>query len=123
MARELSRARTALASTLVSASSATAPPYVGFTPYIPASSRSPVSPVTPQSSSDTATVSPLSTPAELVSLLTTSVAPMIHPPPAPEGEPSRQHRRVTFNPEVSVNPASSGSESASGEDPAAPAEQ
>ena len=48
---------------------------------------------------------------------------MLHPAPAPEGEPSRQRRRVTFNPEVSVNHVSSGSESALGEDPAAPAEQ
>ena len=48
---------------------------------------------------------------------------MRHPTPAPEGEPSRQGRRVTFNPEVSVNLVSSGSETASGEDTAAPAEQ
>ena len=94
LARELSRARTAL----VSACSATTPPSVGFTPYIPASSRSPVSPVTPPSSLGTARLSPLSAPAEWVSLLATPVAPMIHPPPAPEGEPSRKHRRVIFNP-------------------------
>lgn len=119
LARELSRTRTALAS----ASSATTPPSVGFTPYIPTSSRSPVSSVTPPSSSGTAIASPLSAPAEWVSLLATPVAPMIHPPPAPEGEPSRQRRRVTFNPEVSVNPVSSGSESALGEDPATPIEQ
>ena len=68
-------------------------------------------------------MSPLSAPAEWVSLLATPVAPMLHPTPAPEGEPSRQRRRVTFNPEVSVNPASSGSESALGEDPATPIEQ
>ena len=47
---------------------------------------------------------------------------MLHPTPAPEGEPSWQRRRVTFNPEVSVNLVSSGSESASGVDPAAPVE-
>ena len=123
LSRELSRARTALASALVSASSSTTPTSVGFTPYIPAGSRSPVSPVTPPSSSGTATVSPLSAPAEWVSLFATHVAPMIHPPPAPEGEPSRQRCRVMFNPEVLVNPVSSGSESASGEDPATPTEQ
>ena len=123
LARELTRARTALASALVSTRSATTPSSLGFTPYIPASSSSPISPVTPPSSSGTSTVNPLSAPAEWVSLLTTPVAPMLHPTPAPEGEPSRQHRRVTFNPEVSVNLVSSGSESASGEDPAAPAEQ
>ena len=61
LARELTRACTALASALVSASSASAPTSVGF---IPASSRSPVSPVTPPSSSGTATVSPLIAPAE-----------------------------------------------------------
>ena len=118
LARELTHARTALASTR----SVTAPASVGFTTYIPASSSSPISTVTPPSSSGTATVNLLSAPAEWVSLLATPVAPMIHPPPAPEGEPSRQRCRVTFNPEVSVNPVSSGSESASGEDPATPAE-
>ena len=123
LARELTRARTALASALVSTRSATTPSSLGFTPYIPVSSSSPVSPVTPPSSSGTTTMSELSTPAEWVSLLATPVAPMLHPTPAPEGEPSRQHHRVTFNPEVSVNHVSSGSESASGEDPAAPAEQ
>ena len=119
LARELTRARTALASTRF----VTAPSSTGFTPYIPSSSSSPVSPVTPPSSLGTSTVNPLSAPAEWVSLLTTPVAPMLHPAPAPEGEPSRQRRHVTFNPEVSVNVVSSGSESASGEDPAAPAEQ
>ena len=118
LARELTCARTALASTR----SATTPSSLGFTPYIPSSSSSPISPVTPPSSSGTSTVNPLSAPAEWVSLLTTPVAPMLHPTPAPEGEPSRKRRRVTFNPEVSVNLVSSGSESASGEDPAAPAE-
>ena len=57
-----------------------------------------------------------------VSLLTTPVAPMLHPTPAPEGEPSRQRRRVTFTLKVSVNHVSSGSETTSGEDAAAPAE-
>ena len=123
LAGELSHARTALASTLVYARSATTSPSIGFIPYVLASSRSPVSPVTPPSSSGTATASPLSAPVEWVSLLATPAAPMIHPPPAPEGEPSRQRHRVTFNLEVFVNPFSSGSEYASGEDPAAPAEQ
>ena len=119
LARELTRARTALATTR----SFTTPSSTGFTPYIPSSSSSPISPVTPPSSSGTSTVNPLSAPAEWVSLLTTPVAPMLYPAPAPKGEPSRQRRRVTFNPEVLVNVISSGSESASGEDPAAPAEQ
>ena len=96
---------------------------LGFTPYIPASSSSPISPVTPPSSTGVSAVNPLSTPAEWVSLLATPVAPMIHPTPALEGEPSRQRRRVTFNLEVSVNHVSSGSETASGEDTAALAKQ
>ena len=119
LARELTRARTALACTR----SVTAPASVGFTTYIPASPSTPVSSVTPPSSSGTVTVSPLRSPVEWVSLLATPVAPMLHPTPALEGEPSRQRRRVTFNPEVSVNHVSSGYESASGEDPATPAEQ
>ena len=68
-------------------------------------------------------MNPLSTPTEWVSPLATPAVPMIHPTPAPEGDPSRKRRRVTFNPEVSVNLVSSGSESTSGEDPAAQAEQ
>ena len=56
-------------------------------------------------------------------LASTPVAPMLHPAPALEGEPSRQRHCVTLNPEVLVNPISSGSESASGEDLATPAEQ
>ena len=123
LARELTRARTALAAALVTTRSATTPSSLGFTPYIPASSSSPISPVTPPSSTGVSAVNPLSTPAEWVSLITTPVASMLHPAPAPEGEPSRQRRRVTFNPEVSVNLVSSGSESTSGEDPATPAEQ
>ena len=123
LAREMTCARTALASTLVSTRSATTPSSLGFTPYIPVSSSSPVSPVTPPSSSGASTVNPLSAPAEWVSLLTTHVALMLHPTPAPEGEPSRQHHHVTFNPEVSVNLVSSGSVSTSGEDTAVPAEQ
>ena len=118
LARELTRACTALASNR----SVTDPASMGFTPYIPASSSSPVSPVTPLSSLGTSTMNPLSAPAEWVSLLTTPVALMLHPVPAPEGEPSRQRRRVTFNPEVSVGVLSSGSGSNSGEDPAEPAE-
>ena len=119
LARELTRARIALASTR----SVTTPSSMGFTPYILASSSSPISLVTPLSSSGTSIVNPLSAPAEWVTLLATLVALMLHPTPAPEGEPSRQRRRVTFNPEVSVNHVSSGSETASGEDTAAPAEQ
>ena len=97
---------------------------MGFTPYIVPSSSSPISPVTPLSSSGTLTVNPHSAPAEWVSLLATPAAPMIpyHPAPTSKGEPSRQRRRVTFNPEVSVNVVSSGSGSDSREDPTAPAE-
>ena len=119
LARELTRACTALATTR----SFTTPSSMGFTPYIPSSSSSPVSPVTPSSSSGTSTVNPLSAPAEWVSLLTTPVAPMLHPAPAPEGEPSRQCRRVTFNPEVLVNLVNSRPESTSGDDLVAPAKQ
>ena len=89
LARELTRARTALAAALVTTRSATTPSSLGFTPYIPASSSSPISPVTPPSSTGVSAVNPLSTPAEWVSLLATPVAPMLHPTPAPEGEPSR----------------------------------
>ena len=118
--RELTRARVALAATRA----VTTPSSTGFTPYLPSSSSSPISPVTPPSSSGTSTVNPLSALAEWVCLLTTPVAPMLqpHPAPAPEGKPSRQRHRVTFNLEVSVNVVSSGSKSASGEDTAAPAE-
>ena len=122
LARELTRARTALAAALVTTRSSTTPSSLGFIPYIPASSSSPISPVTPPSSTGVSAVNPLSTPAEWVSLLATPVAPMLHPTPAPEGEPSRQRRRVTFNPEVSVDVISLGSGSDSVEDPAAPAE-
>ena len=123
LARELTRACSALAAALVTTRSATTPSSLGFTPYIPASSSSPISPVTPPSSTGISAVNPLSTPAEWVSLPATPVAPMLHPTPAAEGEPSRQRHRVTFNPEVSVNYVSSGSETASREDTAAPAEQ
>ena len=123
LARELTRTRTALATTLVTSRSATTPSSLGFTPYVPVSSSSPVSPVTPPSSSGPSTLNPLSAPAEWVSLISTPVAPMLQPAPTPEGDPSRQRRRVTFNPEVSINHVSSGSETASGEDTAAPAEQ
>ena len=89
LARELTRTCTALATTLVTSRSSTIPSSLGFTPYVPVSTSSPISPVTPPSSSGTVTASPLSAPAEWVSLLATPAAPMIHPPPAPEGEPSR----------------------------------
>ena len=123
LAQELTHVRTALAAALVTTRSTTTPSSVGFTPYIPASSSSPISPVTPPSSTGVSAVNPLSTPGEWVSLLATPVAPVLHPTPAPEGEPSRQRRRVTFNPEVSVNLVSSGSETALGEDTAASTEQ
>ena len=120
LARELNRAHSALAATR----SYPTPPSMGFTPYIVPSSSSLVSPVTPPSSSGTSTVNPHSAHAEWASLLATPAAPMIpsHPAPTPEGEPSRQRRRVTFNTEVSVSVVSSGSGSDSGQDLAAPAE-
>ena len=123
LARELTRARTALAATLITTRSTITPSSLGFTPYVPVSSSSPISPVTPPSSTRVPAVNPLSTPVEWVSPLATPAVPMLHSTPAPEGEPSRQRRRVTFILEVSVNHVSSGSETASGEDTAAPAEQ
>ena len=56
LARELTRARTALAAALVTTRSATTPSSLGFTPYIPASSSSPISPVTPPSSTGVSAV-------------------------------------------------------------------
>ena len=64
LARELTRARTALAATLVTTRSTTTPSSLGFTPYVPVSSSSPISPVTPPSSTGVPAVNPLSTPAE-----------------------------------------------------------
>ena len=87
LARELTRAPTALAAALVTTRSATTRSSLGFTPYITASSSSPVSPVTPSSSSGTSTMNPLSTPAEWVSLLTTHVALMLHPTPEADSDP------------------------------------
>lgn len=60
LARELPRAHTSLASALVSTRSATTPSSLGFTPNIPVSSSSPVSLVTPPSSSGASIVNPLS---------------------------------------------------------------
>ena len=77
LARELTCARTALAAALVTTRSATTPSSLGFTPYIPASSSSPISPVTPPSSTGVSAVNPLSTPAEWVSLLATPVSPTL----------------------------------------------
>ena len=111
-------------SALAAARSYPTPPSMGFTPYIMPNSSSPISPVTPPSSSGTSTVNPRSAPAEWASLLASPAAPMIpsHPVPTPEGESSRQHHRITFNPKVPIGVVSSGSGSDSGEDPAAPTE-
>ena len=119
LAQELTRARTAL----MDARSSFVPPSIGSTLVIPPASSSPSTPITPSSSLGTSTMTPHSAPAEWASLLATPATPMLqtHPAPAPEGEPSRHHCRVTFNPEVSVNIVSSGSDSGSGEDPAGPA--
>ena len=64
LARELTRTRTALATTLVTTRSATTPYSLGFTPYVPVSSSSPISPVTPSSSAGVSAANPLSTPAK-----------------------------------------------------------
>ena len=64
LARELTRARTALAATLITTRSTITPSSLGFTPYVPVSSSSPISPVTPPSSTGVPAVNPLSTPAE-----------------------------------------------------------
>ena len=66
LARELTRARTALAATLITTRSTITPSSLGFTPYVPISSSSPISPVTPPSSTGAPAVNPLSTLAEWV---------------------------------------------------------
>ena len=116
LARELTRARIALAA----ARYMYLPPTIGFTPCVPPAS---ITLVTTQGTTNPLAVTPRSDPAAWASLVATPAAPMLRscPAPTPEGESSRQHRRVTFNPEVST--ISSGSESVSGEEPAAPAEQ
>ena len=89
----------------------------------PVSSTS-VPPMTLQGTINPLTVNPRSTPAAWSSLVATPASPMLRsdPPHAPEGEPSRQRRRVSLDPEVSV--ISSGSGSGSGDEPAtAPTEQ
>lgn len=65
-------------------------------------------------------MTPHGSPAEWTLLLATPAAPMLqpHPAPASKGEPSRQHLRVSFAPEVSVNVISSNSESEAEETPA-----
>lgn len=114
LARELPRARIALAATR----NRNPPPTVGFTPFVPPASVSPATPVTTQSTTTSLAVTPRSAPAAWASLVATPIGPMLqtHPAPAPEGESSRQRRRVTFNLEVST--ISSGSESGSGAHPA-----
>ena len=117
LSRELTRARIALSATR----NRNPPPTVGFTPYVPPAS---VTLVTTQGTTNPLALTPRSAPAAWASLVATPAAPMhrSHPAPAPEGESSRQRRHVSFNPEVST--ISSGSESGSGEEPAAaPGEQ
>ena len=98
------------------------PPTIEFTPSIPPAYVTLVTPVTTQGTTNPLAVTPRSAPVARASLVATHAAPMLssHPAPAPEGESSRQHHRVTFNPDVST--ISSGSESGSGEEPAAPIE-
>ena len=120
LARELTQARIALAA----ARNRNPPPTVGFPLFIRPASVTPVTSVTTQGTMNPLVVIPRSAPATWASLVATPADPMLrpHPAPAPEGESLRQRRRVTFNPEVSTT--SSGSESGSGEEPAAaPAEQ
>ena len=117
LARELTRAWIALAV----ARNRNPLPTVGFTPYVPPTSSTPA---TTQGTTNPLAVTPCSAPVVWASLVATPAAPMLrsHPAPAPEGESLRQRRRVYFNLEVSM--ISSGSESGSGEEPAAtPAEQ
>lgn len=114
LARELARARTALAA----ARNRNPLPTVGFTPYVP-----PVS-ATTQGTTTPLAVTPRSAPATWASVVATPAAPMLrsHPAPTPEGESLRQRRRVFLNPEVTT--ISSGSGSGSGDEPAAaPSEQ
>ena len=117
LAQELSHARAALAA----ARMRNPLPTVIYTSSVPPVS---VPPVTSQGAINPLTVTPRSAPAAWASLVATPVAPMLrsHHAPAPEGEPSRQRRRVSLNPEVST--ISSGSGSGSGDEPAAaPSEQ
>ena len=115
LARELTRARVALAA----ARNRNPPPTVGFTPFVSPVSITPVTSVTTQGITNPLAVTPRSAPAAWAFLVATPAAPMLRsrPAPAPEGESPRQRRRVTFNPEVST--ICSGSESDSGEEPAA----
>ena len=116
LARELSRAR----ATLVAARMGNPLPVVIYTSAPPTS----VPTTTSQGTVNPLTVNPRSAPAAWSSLVATPAAPMLrsHPPPAPEGEPSRQRQRTSLPPEVST--ISSGSGSGSGDEPAvAPSEQ
>ena len=112
LARELTRARIALAA----ARNRNPLPTIGFTPCVPPTSSTLV---TTQGTINPLVVTPRNAPAAWSSLVATPAAPMLrsHPAPAPEGESSRQRHRVSFNPEVST--ISRGSESSSGEEPAA----
>ena len=94
LARELTRARIALAA----ARNRNPPPTVGFTPFVPPASVTPATPVTTQGTTNPLAVTPRSAPAAWASLVATPAAPMLqtHPAPAPEGESSRQHRRVSL---------------------------
>ena len=119
LAQELNHTREELAT----ARSAFVPPSLAHTPLVPPVTLPPPTPVTPalsQSNSGTSTVTPHESPAQWAILLTTPAALMLrsHPAPDPEGESSRQHRRVSFAPKVSVNIISSESESESEETPA-----
>ena len=116
LARELSRSRAALAAARIR----NPLPAVIYTSAPPTS----VPTTTSQGTVNPLTVNPRSAPAAWSSLVATPAAPMLrsHPPPAPEGEPSRQRQRTSLPPEVST--ISSGSGSGSGDEPAAaPSEQ
>ena len=103
LARELSRTRAALAAARIRNHL----PAVIYTSAPPTS----VPTTTSQGTINPLTVSPRSAPAAWSSLVATPAAPMLrsHPPPAPEGEPSRQHQRTSHPSEVSAISSGSGS--------------
>jgi hypothetical protein len=120
LSQELNRTQEALAATR----SAFTPPSLAYAPLVPSITIPPPTPVTPQSNSETSTVTPHESPADWALLLATPAAPMPHSHPThdPEGEPSCQCCRVSIAPEVSVNIISFDSESETEETPAEPSE-
>jgi hypothetical protein len=114
LAEELSRVQGALAAVSIASSL----PHPIFPPVHPP----PVPPPRTFDAPSSSTISPgfssgsrRETPAEWASLLATPAAPMLRhrAPTSPEGEPSQQHRRVSFNPEDAIHIISSDSDSGS----------